>query len=65
MLPNLSHLIFDELRRGKDTSGHTIQQIPIVNTVINLVVVFYDLGEQLSQEIIVRGFFKTKLADIV
>jgi hypothetical protein len=46
-------------------SAHTVQQIPIENTVINLVVAFHDLGEQLSQEIIIGSFFETKFADIV
>lgn len=55
----------DELRRKRGTAEHTVQQIPIEDTIINLVVVFQDLGEQLSQEIVIGCFLETKFADIV
>lgn len=56
---------FDELRRKRGTPAHTVQQIPIEDTIINIIVVFHDLGKQLSQEIVVGSFLETKFTDII
>lgn len=44
---------------------HTIKEVPIKYSVIHIPVVFHNLHEQFSQEIIIGRLLKPKFADVV
>ena len=52
-------------KKGREPANLTIQEVPIGNTVIDVAITLHDLGEELSQEIVVRCFFKPKLAHVI
>lgn len=69
ILPSPCLLI--RISRSADTFvGHevvepTVEKIPVINTIVDVIVVFHDFSKKFPQEIVVWGFLETKFSNIV
>jgi hypothetical protein len=52
-------------RTTKKGRTKTVQEVPVINAVVNVVVVLHHFGEQFAQEFIVGRFLKAKFPDII
>ena len=42
-----------------------IQHVPVINTIFNIAMILENLGEQLSEEVMIRRLFEPKFPDII